>query len=301
MVYTPWGSPSPDDVQYMGIPGISEQCLLAVDTIVNSQRLPERASLVTHKELPRSSKAEHLFLFWGWNHVPLTVVHSGFASGYGGEGPRTFSMALCMIRDKAVPINELRVHKGLFNAIEERRPTQVMLDQLRVQGEPMEQWIGVYVWEEHEQMVQDRTFWPMWHRPNLAFDFLDPELAERCQSLFPAKVEAAVREAFLVVEARLRDVMEASIEEGEAPTGMALISEALRPNGGILTDESLPPSEREGLHHLFRGAFQYVRNPRAHRFVDEKDPQRAIEFVYLADLLLRCLPAGLPERKSESK
>lgn len=300
MVYTPWGSPQPSDVQYMGMPGISEPCLLAVDAIVNSRRPPERASLVTYKGLPRSGGAEHLFLFWDWNEVPLTVVHSGFASGYGGEGPRTFSMALCMIRDKAIPIDELRVDEGLFNAIEERRPTQAMLDQLRLQGEPIEQWVWAYVWDEHERMVEERTFWPMWHRPNLVFDFLDPELAERCQSLYPAKVEAAVREAFLVVETRLHDLIETSIEDGEAPTGLALISQALRPDGGILTDESLRPSEREGLHHLFRGAFQYVRNPRAHRFVDEKDPQRAIEFIYLADLLLRCLPTAPPVRRPES-
>ena len=289
-----WAPPHPSYVQYMGIPKISDPCLLAVDTIVNSERPPERASLVTWVTVPRSRQSDHLFLFWDWNEVPLTVVHSGFASGYSGIAPRAFSMALCMIRDKAIPISELRVQEGLFNALEERRPTQAMLDQLCIQGEPMEQWIWAYVWERHEQMVEERTFWPMWHQPNLVFDFLDPELAERCQSLYPANVDAAVREAFLVVEARLHGLIEASIEDSEALTGLALVTAALRPNGGILTDESLRPSEREGLHHLFRGAFQYVRNPRAHRFVDEEDPQRAIEFIYLADLLLRCLPSAPP-------
>ena len=292
MVYTPWGSPQPDEVQYMGMPGISEPCLLAVDTIVNSQRPPERASLVTYKELPRSGGAVHLFLFWDWNEVPLTVVHSGFASGYGGEGPRTFSMALCMIRDKAIPMNVLHVREDLFNAIEERRPTPEMLDQLGVQGEPIEQWIWSYVWEEHERMVEERRFWPKWHQPNLVFDFLDPELAERCGTLYPANMQAAIQLAYLVVEERLRSLISAPDDYEDISTGNRLIVKALHHETGELTDRSLPRSEREGLFLMFKGAYMYVRNSRSHRFVDENDPQRAIEFIYLADLLLRCLPTA---------
>lgn len=286
-----WGFLDPDEVQYMGTPYDLTPCLLAIDTIVNSERLPERTSLVTWaKDRPKHLES-HLFLFWGWKEAPLTVVRSGFTSGYSGEGPRAFSMALCMIWDKGVPMDQLYVPEDLFDAINKQHATEEMLDGLRVQGEPMEPWTGHYVREQDKQMVGERTFWPRWHTPRPVFDFLDAELAERCHSLYPDNVGSAVREAYILVEERLRALIGRSSAGEETLSGQNLLNEALHPERGILTDRSLPRSERDGLFLMFKGAHMYVRNPRAHRFVDEKDPQRAIEFIYLADLLLRILPA----------
>ena len=286
-----WDTLDPDEVQYMGTPHDLRSCLLAIDTIVNSERPPKRASLVTWAEDRPKHLEKHLFLFWSWKEARLTVVRSAFTSGYSGEGPRALSVALCMIWDKGVPMDQLYVSEDLFNAINRQHATEEMLNGLRVQGELVEPWTAHYVRAEDKQMVLEQTFWPMWHTPGLAFDFLDAELAERCHSLYPDNVGSAIREAYILVEERLRALIGSSSTGEETLSGQDLISGALHPENGILTDRSLPRSERDGLFLMFKGSHMYVRNPRAHRFVDEKDPQCAIEFICLADLLLRLLPA----------
>lgn len=274
-------------------------CLLAVGTIVNSQYPPRKASVITHVTDRRNWQREHLLLFWDWNALELAVVHSGFTSGYGGEGPRTFSEALCMLSDRKIPTNEVYVENAVFEAIEHRRLTTRFIQILRSADAASvdEPWHAI--WERHQDQVEAQTFWLMRHQPKPNFDFLDPELAQRCRTLYPANAQAAIQQAYLVVEERLRSLTSAPDDNEDVPTGDRLIVKALHHETGELTDRSLPRSEREGLFLMFKGAYMYVRNSRSHRFVDEKDPQRAIEFIYLADLLLRCLPTA--RRAAESQ
>ena len=280
----------------MGLAGMSRPSLLAIDAIVNSQYPPRKASVVTWMKNRKDGQGEHLFLFWEWNEVDLTVVHSGFTSGYGGEGPRSYSQALCMILDRGIPTNEIRVDETEFDAIEHRKMTTKLAERLRTANDTPIEWPWIGVWDRHETEIEDQTFWKTWHRPKLDFDFLDPELTKRCRSLWPLHAEAAVFEAFRIVEERLRALVGGS-GEGEDPLiGERLITKALNPKDGILTDKSLASSEREGLHLMFRGAYQFVRNPRAHRIVGEDDTQLAVELLYHADLLLRLIPKRLPAR-----
>ena len=276
----------PGEVQYMGIPGISYQCLLAVDTIVNSQNLPRKASVVSWMRDRQNWHGEHLFLFWDWNDVPLTVVHSGFTSGYPGEGPRSFSEALCMIYDRDIHTNLIHVNESDFSAIEERRLTSDLIDVLRNSDDRPLGWPWPGVMNAHLTQLEDQTFWNERHESKLVFDFLDPELSKQCRTLYLQDAEAAVFTAFKVVEQRLRTMLHKPSMYGER-----LIKDALDPEKGILTDQSLPKPEREGLLHLFVGAHKFVRNPRGHRFLDEQDEQLGVELIYFADLLLRLLPA----------
>ena len=278
----------PREVQYMGMPGISAPCLWAVDAIVNSGNPPRKASVVTWMKDPRHLQGEHLFLFWDWNWVPLTVVHSGFASGYSGEGPRSFSTALCMIKDRAIPANDIFLEESAFYAIENRRLTPQLIERLRSADDSPTSWIGIA--PIHWEQVENQTFWAMHHAPKMIFDHIDPEISNRCRSLYPQDPEAAVSRAFVVVEERLRALVAKSTGDVRDLTGSALITKALQVDKGVLTDDSLTRSEQEGLFLLFKGAYQFVRNPRAHRVVDDEDEHLAIDFMHLADLLLRILP-----------
>ena len=288
----------PEDVQHMGRAGDSMACLLAVDTIVNSQNPPRKASVVTHVTDRRNGQRQHLLLFWDWNALELAVVHSGFASGYGGEGPRTFSEALCMLSDRKIPTNEIYVDEPVFEAIEHRRLTTRLIEFLRSAdaGSMDEPWYAI--WARHQDEMETQTFWQKRHQPKPDFDFLDPELAERCRTLYAANVQAAIREAYLVVEERLRNLIRDPDDSEDILTGDKLLVKALHPETGKLTDKSLPRSEREGLFLMSKGAYQFVRNPRAHRIVDENDAQLAIELIYHADLLMRSLPNRPPGRSS---
>ncbi len=65
------------------------------------------------------------------------------------------------------------------------------------------------------------------------------------------------------------------------------MSQAFKPQGGLLVDPAMPAAEQQGVMHLFIGALALLRNPPAHREVDYDDPVEAAEVVLLADLLLR--------------
>jgi hypothetical protein len=107
-------------VQYLGESGLTQPCLQAISAILNSGILPERATIVTYTTDTSSNRVQqrHLFLFWNWGYAPLIVIPSGFASGYSGEGPTGFALAICMIREKGIPINGTDVNESVFNAID---------------------------------------------------------------------------------------------------------------------------------------------------------------------------------------
>ena len=284
----------PEQVQYMGMPGISAPCLWAVDAIVSSEHPPRKASVVTWTKDRHNSQREHLFLFWDWNWVPLTVVHSGFASGYPGEGSRSFSIALSMIMDRAIPTNDIFLGRSEFYAIENRRLTPQQIELLRRADDQPTAWVGIV--PSHWEQVENQTFWAMNHEPKMVFDHIDPDISKQCRSIYPYDPETAVAKAFIVVEERLRSLIGESGDRDEVLTGEKLITRALRAENGVLTDQSRSRPEREGMFLLFKGAYQFVRNPRAHQVVDEDDKQLGIEYMYLADLLLRLLPKKPPTR-----
>ena len=47
--------------------------------------------------------------------------------------------------------------------------------------------------------------------------------------------------------------------------------------------------EQLGLMWLYSGAVMAIRNPKAHRLVEQKDPQRALEWLAFASVLFRVL------------
>ena len=279
----------PAEIQYMGISDDVETCVLAIDTVVNSENPPRKASIVTWRKDRSNRIYRHLFLFWYWNHVPLTVVHSGFTSGYGGSGPHGFSEALCSILYREISTNEIFLSESEFNAIEKRRLTPKIIERLRTADDMPFEFPWHWIMPRHSEITESE-FWAQRHNPKMVFDFLDNEISKQCRKLYPLNREESVFVAFKVVEERLRALMSKSNDYQEDLTSDRLITRALNPTSGILTDKGLSPSEREGMHLMFKGAFQFVRNPRAHRIIDNQDEQHSIELMYLANLLLRILP-----------
>lgn len=278
----------PEEVQYMGVRYTSTSSVRAIDTIVNSEHPPKKASVVTWMKDRRNSLGEHLFLFWDWNDAPLTVVHSAFTSGYSGGGPHDFSEALCMLQDRKIPTTEIFVDKTEFDAIEERMLTEELIRYLQIQEGIQVQ--GGYIFELHQRKLQEQVFWAMRHQPRPNFDFLDPELAEVCRGLFEERPLAAVSEGFKVLEDRLRELVDNHTASDGVLSGEKLLNKAFNLENGVLADKTLPKAEREGVFLMYKGVFQFIRNPLAHKSVILEDKQKVIEYLYLVDLLLRLLP-----------
>ena len=118
----------------------------------------------------------------------------------------------------------------------------------------------------------------------------DEELADRCFPILatgssnPKSWDTAVRNAGVVLEARLRDV-------GRIPDpkrlGRDLVNDIFGDNG-TLTSKFPVPSERQGYRELHAGIVGVFRNSSAHHFRDPS-PEEGGAFIVFINLLLKKL------------
>ncbi|WIE42084.1 TIGR02391 family protein (plasmid) [Agrobacterium tumefaciens] len=78
--------------------------------------------------------------------------------------------------------------------------------------------------------------------------------------------------------------------------GIQLMTEAFKPVGGILTDETAEGSEKNARLQLFCGAFGSDKNPNSHRDVNMEDPIEAVEVILLANHLMKIVNARVAAR-----
>jgi len=157
-------------VQYLGASGYTRECLVAIDAILSSGYLPKKAIIVS--TFPRGTNRiqDHLFVLADWDYFPITVVPSGFASGYSGEGSRGFSLAICLIREKGIPIwgidlddvNFRRIDRGDVKYSDDPLFKDVLLRSEEYSW-PWPGWTG----EAHEQILERGLLWQecYWRQP----------------------------------------------------------------------------------------------------------------------------------------
>lgn len=120
---------------------------------------------------------------------------------------------------------------------------------------------------------------------------LHPLISRRIRRQFLlGEYESAVFLAFREVEIRVREL-------GGFPdsaTGVRLMRDAFKKEGGKLTDPALDDGEKVATMELFAGAIGAFKNPSSHRQVDYGEITVAAEAVMLADLLLRMLDRYSP-------
>lgn len=124
---------------------------------------------------------------------------------------------------------------------------------------------------------------------------LDGELVARCSPLVHiAAFDEAVRQAFVVLEERLRQIL-----KKDRATGMQMINYAFSSDGPFTKLLADNQTEREGFHDLLSGAFKLYRNPTAHTIVGYEGAEaRAI--ISLIDLALKRLArlSSIPQIES---
>lgn len=116
---------------------------------------------------------------------------------------------------------------------------------------------------------------------------LHPEIARAASKLFADghysnAVEAAVKGLNGLV--RLRSGLEVD--------GTTLMEQAFSPKNPVLKFNALADQsdtdEQRGFMMMFSGAVSGLRNPRAHKFIND-DPERALEFIAFVSLLAKLL------------
>lgn len=58
--------------------------------------------------------------------------------------------------------------------------------------------------------------------------------------------------------------------------------------------------EQEGMMHLFEGAMMALRNPKAHRIIEQKDPQRTIEWLGFLSVLFRICDESIKTNEQQN-
>lgn len=122
----------------------------------------------------------------------------------------------------------------------------------------------------------------------LTLENLHPEIVNASGDLFTdGHYAPAILEAFKRVELRVRS------QSGLDASGQDLMARAFGGNPPPIDvrveDGQSGEDEQEGFRFLFMGAVRGIRNPKAHEAVAQVDPQRALEYLGFASILMRRL------------
>jgi uncharacterized protein (TIGR02391 family) len=122
----------------------------------------------------------------------------------------------------------------------------------------------------------------------LALENLHPEILNASGDLFTdGHYASAILEAFKCVELRVRS------QSGLTGSGQDLMARAFAgeapPIDVRIEDGQSGQDEQEGFRFLFLGAMRGIRNPKAHEAISQFDPQRTLEYLGFASILMRRL------------
>ncbi|MEO7908219.1 MAG: TIGR02391 family protein [Roseiflexaceae bacterium] len=118
----------------------------------------------------------------------------------------------------------------------------------------------------------------------LTEEVTDEVLQKRLISLGSSPLDTLIRESGVVFEDRLR---KAAGDAGNSLTGVQLVDAVLAPEKGVLVF-SKHPGEQQGVHMLYRGAMQFIRNPPMHNIIEYQAGTAQI-LIRLIDSLLKLL------------
>ena len=118
---------------------------------------------------------------------------------------------------------------------------------------------------------------------------IHPKIKKVSKGLFDDEHYAqAIFEAYKVVNNFVKEKSGCSNLDGKALMFKAFDEQnpILVLNGNSTTSEK---DEQEGFKHLFAGAMQGIRNPKAHDYISQKDPYVTLQYLALASLLCRAI------------
>ena len=131
-----------------------------------------------------------------------------------------------------------------------------------------------------EQKLEDMEL------PSIDIDQLltQEDLKNKVQDEFlEGDYETAIFKAYKLLEEKVR----IKANQPYNIVGAELMSKAFNPNNGILNHpEAQTAAEKEGFHHLMRGAIMWFKNPSSHRTVGYDKSEQAAHILVFANFLL---------------
>jgi hypothetical protein len=136
-------------IEYHGIPGASRDCEDAV------KRRLQFGDHIKHARIVTCSNSHSLLLADEVGDV--VAVKSGFASGYGGEGPRRFSYVLQLLLSHGADIDECEIDCGVLERLDKSALTKKDFARIKA-ARPIRpsRWSG-YIMDRHYSSERDGT------------------------------------------------------------------------------------------------------------------------------------------------
>jgi hypothetical protein len=256
-------------IQYSGSAGFSLDCKNAV------LRLLQFGDDITRVRI-LSSNHNHCLLLTV--NEDLLAIKSGFASGYGGEGPHTFSYVLQLLYTYRIPIEEYEVPSDFLERLDNSALTFRDIENIN-NKRPIRptRWYE-YIFSEHQVMKNDMTLWKEFP-PIIPFSIIDTRIIDLAISFWENPDNNLLRGY-----RRLEDIVRRRTSLHES--GAKLFSKAFNSSPPILSWQDLEDDgERAGRAQLFTGAYSAHRNRRAHREEGYSDSNNQLaEFLLLNHL-----------------
>ncbi len=240
---------APAGIEYLGLARISQACQEAVIRRVQYGEKIAQALILT-------SAGTHCLLL-GNGIGDQAAVKSGFASGYGGEGPNAFSYVLQLLDAHGTEIEEVEVEPELLDRLDDSALTVADLHLINT-ARPVRPltWYR-YILDDDRNSDKHGRLWREF-QPVIPFAIIDPRLIDVALGFWDdpdAKLVTGYR--------RLEDVIRE--HTGLTGHGTALLSTAFLGDKSPLCWESVSENEQKGRGMLFTAAFMAHRNPRAHQ------------------------------------
>lgn len=251
-------------IEYGGIAGVSKACR---DAVI---RLLQFGEQITNVRILTCGRSHCLLLTYDFGR--LIAIKSGFASGYGGEGPRTFSYTLQLLEAHGAEIEEYEVEDALIGRVDASSLRSFDVDRVdKARPVRPSRWYD-YVYESDFDRARDGTLWADF--PTIVpLAVIDSRILDLAISFWRDPDDRLLKGY-----RRLEDLVRQ--RTGIDERGAKLFSQAFGGSSPSLNWMSVNEGERTGRVNLFTGAYMAHRNPRAHREL------KSFQDVLLAEFLL---------------
>ena len=255
-------------IQYAGEAGASQECQ---DAVV---RLLQYGDEITAARILTCGADHALLLTIGVGD--LLAIKSGFASGYGGEGPRRFSYVLQLLQAFGVEIEEYEIAEAVISRLDSSSLRRSDLNKLE-KARPLRprRWHR-YIQDRHEDLMQRSDLWEEFPLI-IPFAIVDSRLLDLAISFWNAPDDR-----LLTAYRRLEDIVRK--RTGLKEHGVKLFSQAFMGQASRLHWPDLDVGEQAGRTQLFTGVFGAYRNRRAHRELKQYGSDQLAEFLLLNQL-----------------
>jgi hypothetical protein len=255
-------------IEYVGVAGGSQDCQEAIEMLLQYGVRILRAQILTHDH-------HHCILLTDEVGDPI-AVKSGFASGYEGQGPRTFSYVLQLLKSHGAEIEENAVDESIIERVDLSALTLWDVKQIK-ESRPVRpaRWHS-YINETDYQRKRDGTLWRDFP-PVVPFAIIDERIVDLAISFWEAPDDRLLKGY-----RRLEDLVRERTKSSEHRA--KLFSQAFIGSSPKLTWEAIDDTEKNGRGSLFTAAYMAHRNPRAHRELKTNQDAQLSEFLLLNHL-----------------